>query len=223
MGAPATEARTIEGRVDAVAAARVYGWAWDRSRPDERLSIELRVIEGGKATTLAAAPADRERADLKANGVGDGRHAFEIPVSDGTDPAALTIVARVPATGEEVVLHAPTPEERVLEQAVLPRLAQLAARQQALGRALAELGERIKPPPEDPRIDGLAADLADARERIAGLEVFLLRIDGTLRDLHGGVAALEGGRGPGPLALALAATGGGIVAGLVMVAARLVY
>lgn len=64
------------GFVEVVAADRVLGWAWDPARPETRLRVELRL----GTTVLAEAVADRPRDDLAASGIGDGRHAFALPV-----------------------------------------------------------------------------------------------------------------------------------------------
>ena len=50
------------------------GWAFDESRPDSRLKVELWL--GLKM--LCVGSADVEREDLKAAGIGDGRHSFAI-------------------------------------------------------------------------------------------------------------------------------------------------
>ena len=66
----------IDGRIDAISGGRLYGWAWDRIRPSDHLEVEIRVGDKVVATAFANQPRD----DLKANGVGDGCHAFELAI-----------------------------------------------------------------------------------------------------------------------------------------------
>ncbi len=67
----ASEAR-FEGSLDKVEVSSVGGWAWDASRPETPIQVE---IYDGK-TLLATVSASEFREDLKSAGKGDGKHAF---------------------------------------------------------------------------------------------------------------------------------------------------
>ncbi len=66
----------IHGLADKASPGSILGWALDGARPGHRLSLELCLGDEVVGTGVA----DRPRADLEANGIGDGRHAFEIAV-----------------------------------------------------------------------------------------------------------------------------------------------
>src|SRR4051812_15795047 len=62
----------FEGSLDKVEVSSVGGWAWDASRPETPIQVE---IYDGK-TLLATVTASGFREDLKNAGKGDGKHAF---------------------------------------------------------------------------------------------------------------------------------------------------
>lgn len=62
------------GCVDHLSAERITGWAWDPDRPDEPVAVD--ILDGD--TVALTIMADRARDDLKAAGIGGGRHGFEI-------------------------------------------------------------------------------------------------------------------------------------------------
>lgn len=62
----------FEGSLDKLEVASLGGWAWDKTQPN--LAIKVEIYDG--AALLASVTADGFRADLKAAGKGDGRHAF---------------------------------------------------------------------------------------------------------------------------------------------------
>src|SRR5690349_7340512 len=66
----------VTGYVEAATADRLVGWAWAPASPAERVRIELHLGEKVVAHTVADLP----RSDLLANGIGDGRHAYEVAV-----------------------------------------------------------------------------------------------------------------------------------------------
>lgn len=69
----------LRGLVDNFAEGRLYGWAWNPTRPGERLRIVLRRGRDTVAETLA----DGDRPDLASGGIGDGRHAFTLALPPG--------------------------------------------------------------------------------------------------------------------------------------------
>jgi hypothetical protein len=212
----------IEGRLDAVANGRVYGWAWDRNRPGDVLEIEVRLAgPSADDRPLASGKADLPRTDLQANGVGDGRHAFEavLDLPEGVDPSRVIAVARSPSTGDVAVLRQPSDGERLVEQSLHPHLArigialeaaareqqQTSALQQGLVRAMRDLQKQI---PADgaaalaelreaagasgTRLDEVEAGLERIEGRVEAVEVFLMRIDGSLREMSASIAKHAG-------------------------------
>jgi len=236
MGAAAaTEPVQLEGRIDAVAGRRVYGWAWNRSAPDEPLEIEVRF--DGVEAPLATVTADLPREDLA--GAGIGPHAFEAEVElpPGADPSRLVAFARPKAGGAVLALRPRGETERLLEETVTPHLARLGTELESLrggvGRALRDLAARLPaaPPANDAGASEALASLstrmeavADAQrtldERVAGLEVFLMRLDGTLWSLAEEARKRTAGTADKPLRLAVAGLGGAVAVMAVLLLAR---
>jgi hypothetical protein len=71
-GQGAEDQARFEGSLDKVEVTTVGGWAWDASRPETPIQVE---IYDGK-TLLATVAASGFREDLKSAGKGDGKHAF---------------------------------------------------------------------------------------------------------------------------------------------------
>ena len=69
---PSPQAGTYEGFIDEVSCDIVRGWAWDPSRPDAPLTIELH--DGNRL--LKTLVADQLRPDLADGGKGNGKHMF---------------------------------------------------------------------------------------------------------------------------------------------------
>ncbi|EWY39688.1 hypothetical protein N825_06055 [Skermanella stibiiresistens SB22] len=181
----------IEGRIDAITGGKLYGWAWDRARPSDHLEVEIRVGDRLVTTVFANQPRD----DLKANGVGDGCHSFELALelAEGETPIAL---ARSPVTGDMAPLRMPSDVETVAENVIGPVLLRLSAlmdatqrNQQTVLRGLRELLKQGQAAPandqrNDARIDGIVAAQEELQRQVSGIEVFLLRIDESLHDLN---------------------------------------
>jgi hypothetical protein len=83
----------IVGYVEAATADRLLGWAWAPASPELRVAIELRLGDEVVARTVADLP----RTDLASNGIGDGRHAYDIaiPPEVRSRAAELHVFARV--------------------------------------------------------------------------------------------------------------------------------
>lgn len=239
--AEAPPGAAIVGHIDALQGGRVFGWGWDGNHPGDRLEVELRLErDGGPPVTLARVLADRPRADLAGGGIGDGAHAFEaeLTLPDGADPARVVAVVRSPTTGETVTFAQPNPEDQRLDRLLGPHLQrigeridalrrdqrQLAAAQQTIGRLLRDAGEGVTALRSDAtrletaqaeRTEALAATLQELTERVGGLEVFLMRMDQTLRGLDGASAEKSSGAGGSPLLSVLGSTAGAFIAVLV--------
>jgi hypothetical protein len=189
----------IQGRVDAIEARRLFGWVWDRARPNERLLV--RVLKEGRM--VASATADMARVDLRRNGIGDGGHAYEVELPEDAASAAesLTVVALSPTTNQEVVLQAPSQSERAAEAAisgplnkVLDRLELLIEAQRRSQLAQREASETMRTTAKQieeitSQEDGIGAALEVVRAnqtefagRISDNEVFLMRFDKVLSE-----------------------------------------
>lgn len=71
----------MRGRIDGISQNALRGWAWDPSRPHERLTVRFRI--DGQAFDVVVA--NLSRRDLKAAGIGDGAHGIRWSL-----PPALT-------------------------------------------------------------------------------------------------------------------------------------
>jgi hypothetical protein len=181
----------ITGFLDALDGRRVFGWAWDRANPEERLRIEIRVEDAVVADTVA----DIARSDLKANGIGDGAHAFETTLPQDC-PSLLSVVAVAtsPGTGARHVLDRRLPARSESPEAakVEPLLDLLHASQrravaamQAAERKFDEAAARLTRLPElSQTLDQIRATQGDLARRIAEAEVFLVRFDSVLSNLE---------------------------------------
>ena len=218
----------ITGYVDELREDRVWGWAWDRRSPSLRVEIQVWIGDNPVATALA----DRARADLKANGVGDGQHAFEIALPEATAETVnlpIRVIAKAPG-GELIALERRPPSPVPLPEAAIPplevalrrifgELEHVRSAQRMLGKAAhATLGDlrklsgvEARPPANEPG--------ADVAERLAAIEAVLMRVDGSLAELAHKVEAAakprESARMPLWLYGAIAAAGAALVAALI--------
>lgn len=183
----------MNGRVDALDGNRLHGWIWDEARPEERLKVKLTL--DGRA--VAEVVADQSRIDLRRNGIGDGRHAFSMELSDETVAARdrLVILGVSPTTGVELELRLPPPAELAAEAAIAVPLARFFDRVEALialnrrGQlAQKELVEKLDEMSARMTASNVARDEAaeTARadhisQRLGELDVFLMRFDATMR------------------------------------------
>ncbi|BCP53279.1 membrane protein [Kaistia sp. 32K] len=198
----------VTGRVDAIDNGRLYGWAFDRSHPNARMQI---IVSLG-SQKIAEVTADKLRSDLRRNGVGDGQHAFDIPLPEAVTARQrdLSIVAVSP-TGEERILYAPTLDEqaaealiaapltRVLEKLEILMAAQrqLQLNQRGVQRAATE-GEGAARGTEVPpaQLEHIETTQGEIVNRLSELEIFLMRFDGIVAGLEKRIDALsKRGRG----------------------------
>jgi hypothetical protein len=176
----------ILGRIDIADASRVSGWAWDQARPEQRLEVQIWHGDQQLGTTVA----DRERADLKRNGVGDGCHAFQFKLAAGDlDLNALLAKVVCPDLAEPVPLFRPSETQTVVERTVLMPFVRLqktldliAERQLKLTRACEQLrAEQQASDEAGLLLDRLAASQERIEQRLGELDVFQARFDGALR------------------------------------------
>jgi hypothetical protein len=199
---------SVQGRLDAIEGRRLFGWVWDRSRPTERLVIRI-LLEG---RMISSAIADLPRVDLRRNGIGDGGHAFEIEIPEAIASATdnLSVVAFSPTTGEEIVLRAPSVDERAAEAAIsgplnrvldrIELLIEAQRRSQLLQREAAEILRGTSKQVDDivSQEDGISAALELVRanqtelsDRVSDIEVFHLRFDKVLSDFDAKIRELS--------------------------------
>jgi hypothetical protein len=215
----------LQGRVDALDNGRVFGWVWHPGHPEQRVEVTLMAGEDAVLT----ATADKARIDLRRNGIGDGRHAFEISVPDqllGEAQASLKVVAIHPETGAVQDLAIPTVEQRSIEMAastpfnaIMDRMDILIALQREAHRdrlkALKAAEEAPAMSEEGLTLDALRAEQETMTAQIRELEVCLVRLDGTLAGLSGTMSNLaERDRHSVRPHLMLLALGTGFIAGV---------
>lgn len=188
---------SMKGRVDAIEEGRLYGWAFDPSVPTERLLI--RVLLDDKP--IAEAPADKDRPDLKRNGIGDGKHAFEVmlPQFAAARAGELVVVAANAAGGEQK-LRVPKPDEQAAEALIAAPMTrildkldmlmaaqrQLQVNQRSLQRVAPTLDASGNAAPAElldiaSSVDGLRTDL---HQRMTELDVHIMRMDGVVAGLE---------------------------------------
>jgi hypothetical protein len=91
--------RPLQGYIDEANSNRIAGWVWNPQQAQSRIVVEL--VDGD--TRLAKVMADQYRSDLRQAGIGDGRHAFIIPLSEAPLPASRNVLhLRCAGTGTEV-------------------------------------------------------------------------------------------------------------------------
>jgi len=69
---------TIRGHIDRIDDDAILGWVFNETQPAARLVVQL--LKGTQLVGVATA--DEYREDLKDAGIGDGRHAFTLRISD---------------------------------------------------------------------------------------------------------------------------------------------
>ncbi|MBD9559615.1 hypothetical protein [Ensifer sp. ENS03] len=195
-------AKPLKGRVDAIDQGRVFGWAFDPETPEKRLAI--RVLLDGKA--IAEAIADRNRPDLKRNGIGDGNHAFEIALPEmASARSGELVVLAATGKGGELPLRVPKPDEQAAEALIAAPLAkvldkldvlmaaqrQLQVSQRSALRSKVDDGDEA----ESPGLAAISDDVANLRgeitQRLTDLDVHLMRLDGVIAGMEKSLNALK--------------------------------
>jgi hypothetical protein len=179
----------IEGFIDAIADGKVFGWAWDRQRPQERLEIEIKRDE----TVLARGRADRPRPDLAGGSMGDGTYAFEITLDGAADAHDIAVFAKAGPEGEAVKLavHSePGPEDLStgLRRVEANLLALAHSHRQAATALMGVLrdirndeGQTNKIAAVEEAMAQISAGQQSLQTRFDAIEIFLLRFDTLLR------------------------------------------
>ncbi len=190
---PAPPSATVHGLVDNATSERIYGWVWDTANPGYRLKVELRLANETVATTIA----DRARPDLAGNGVGDGNHAFEFPLSERwfERRAELTVVA-IDAGGKEhpISVRLSRPDDSKVMAQLQRAMERLRGEQQRLRAEFARLQERAAQLPEPAAIDEIARTGHEIQQRLDALELWVSRLDDRLGEAAAPRNAKAGGR-----------------------------
>lgn len=117
---------TLIGRLDSLHGRSVHGWAWDRSRPKQPVTVEA---VGPSGEVLGRVPANNFRGDLLGAGIGDGLNAFKIDLSDHFDRLLGQDVS-VRIAGTDLIL--PGSPVRIMPNANMQRF--LRRRQQVMAK-----------------------------------------------------------------------------------------
>jgi len=146
-------------------AEMIGGWAWDSSRPDVPVHVE--IYDGEEK--IATVPADEFRQDLADAGIGNGKHGFFYATPASLkDPAAHTLSAKIAGTGIHLT-NSPM-EFRWREVAAVEGVVDACTAEYIDGWAW----DRARPD------DAVVLDIYDDNERIAQVTASVLRED--LRD-----------------------------------------
>jgi hypothetical protein len=181
----------LEGLVDNATETRLYGWAWNAAAPEERLAVELRLADQVVARTVA----ERLREDLVKAGVGDGRHAFEVPLRPEWTQRyrELNVVVRA-ADGTETPLPMRARRVDIDPTGALARVMEATATShRQLREEIQRVSDRI--PRTDPERDAAIRALADSHAaldaKLDTLTLWLTRMDDRLATLAapGGTAS----------------------------------
>ncbi|MBW9064340.1 hypothetical protein JNB71_13515 [Rhizobium herbae] len=197
-------AKPMNGRVDAIDMGRIFGWAFDPMAPDQRLTI--RVLLDSKV--IAEAVADRNRPDLRRNGIGDGKHAFEIALPEPVQSRAsdLVVVARN-GSGSEQALRVPQPDEQAAEALIAAPLTKVldkldvlmaAQRQLQVSQRSVQRTSQIDADKSETETIGLTSisDAVDSlrvdiSQRLNDLDVHLMRLDGVVAGMEKSMNSLQ--------------------------------
>jgi hypothetical protein len=178
----------VVGFVEAATADRILGWAWGPGTPDIRVAIEVRLGD----TIVAETVADLPRADLASNGIGDGRHAYDImiPIEVRNRAAELRVFARA-GEGVAMPIGATPAADGLADQVtkVMRGVDMLLNSQRLIHRNL-QSALTARPDGTDADRESTSAVLArmvelqaETAEQISGVERFVMRLDEQLSRL----------------------------------------
>ncbi|MEO3475141.1 hypothetical protein AAFN86_24990 [Roseomonas sp. CAU 1739] len=214
--APAAE---LHGLVDNAAPDRLYGWAWNAAVPQERVAVELRLASSAVFRTQA----NFARPDLAKAGIGDGCHAFEIPLEPDwiRRRAELAVVARaadgteytVPIRIRRAIAEAPEAGGQRTLEAVVASHRRIHEELRSIGTRLPEAGERAA-------LDALLRTQQGMAEQLATLMIWLTRLEERLAATPA-APATPVRRGPDRWTVLLGVVLGTVWAGSLLLAIRL--
>ena len=166
----------IVGYVEAITDTAALGWTW-RPGTDAKLAVELRL--DGQIVAKSVASGLRE--DLARSGIGDGHHAFTLPIPETVRPRSSELgVFAIGEDGVAVALNAPPGQDvspdrfgnlqrsvdmLIGSQRLMHRNLQVALQQQP--SVVSALGD-------------IAAAQTNLNESIATFELFAIRLEQAL-------------------------------------------
>lgn len=195
--APEQDNQPLKGRVDAIDQGQVFGWAFDPAAPDKRLTV--RVLMDDKV--IAEAVADRGRADLRRNGIGDGKHAFEIDLPESAAARVGELVAiALDGQGSEHKLRVPRPDEQAAEALIAAPLTMVLDKLDVLMAAQRQIQVSQRSFLRTQQIDQASGetesigliDISEAvgnlrteiNQRLNDLDVHMMRLDGVVAGME---------------------------------------
>ena len=195
--------KPVNGRVDAIDQGCVFGWAFDPAEPNRRLAI--RATLDGK--TIAEAVADRDRPDLRRNGIGDGKHAFEIMLPEpAVSRASDLVVVAVNGTGNEQALRVPRPDEQAAGALIAAPLTKVLDRLDVLMASQRQLQVSQRSFMRTQQVDdtgeaeavgltdistAVASLRTEITQRLSDLDVHLMRLDGVVARMEKTLGGLQ--------------------------------
>lgn len=106
----------LQAYIDEATPSRVTGWLWNPQQPELRIAVD--VFDGD--LRLMRVTADQYRSDLKRSGIGDGKHAFIVPLRPELLPNPRNVLhLRVADTGAELP-GSPVTIDRAMAATALP-------------------------------------------------------------------------------------------------------
>lgn len=178
----------LTGRVDELVDGKLVGWAFNEDNPDEHLVI--RVMFGQQV--VGSGVANVERVDLVEAEIGKGDHAFYVALAPHIKSVdGLMVIAQSVRAGEAPLPIASSEDRKIdtlfhaFGEQYDAALRQLKQEIDALSRNVAKqiAMQRNEPPPVVELPDNIADRLTSIESRLDAAEVFIMRIDETLRKL----------------------------------------
>lgn len=175
-----TQDRTVSdvtGYVEALTETAALGWVWQPGSSD-RLTVELRLGE----QVLAQACADGMREDLARSGIGDGRHAFALPIPEAMRSRANEMRVFVICQGNAAIaLDAPpSPVASVDRLADVQRGVDMLVGSQRLIHRNLQAALLQQTPSLTNALADISAAQAGLQESIATFELFAIRLEQAL-------------------------------------------
>lgn len=174
---PVNTEAAITGYVEVMTGTAVLGWAWIPGHTAP-LTIELRLNGDVVASVLAG----ELREDLAQNGIGDGRHAFTLPVPEAARGrgAELLVFARA-GDGPASPIGTPPLEDGLREQlAQLQKGVELMVGSQRVLHRNVQAALLKQASQAGPGMIEVAALQGSIQESIATLEMFVVRLEAGL-------------------------------------------
>lgn len=169
-------APSIVGYVEAVTDTAALGWTW-RPGTDAKLAVELRL----NGQIVAKSVANGLREDLARSGIGDGHHAFTLPIPEAVRPRSSELsVFAIGDDGVAVALNTP-PGQDVSADGLgsLQRGVDMLIGSQRLMHRNLQVALQQQPSVVN-ALGDIAAAQTNLRENIATFELFAIRLEQAL-------------------------------------------